>query len=148
MRQPLFLKIVQDVTNHDVYFVQKADALGKPGLRPLQKITSAMRMLAYGGSSDSNDEYLRLAESTSNESLLRFCTSVIQIYSSEYLREPNQEDLKRLLAIGEERGFPGMLGSLDCMHWQWKNCPTGWAGQFQGKEKVLFFLSVVFFLNF
>lgn len=21
------------------------------------------------------------------------------------------------------------------MHWQWKNCPAGWAGQFQGKEK-------------
>jgi hypothetical protein len=21
------------------------------------------------------------------------------------------------------------------MHWAWKNCPSGWAGQFQGKEK-------------
>ena len=22
------------------------------------------------------------------------------------------------------------------MHWAWKNCPAGWAGQFEGKEKT------------
>lgn len=27
-----------------------------------------------------------------------------------------------------------MLGSLDCMHWKWKNCPTGWAGQYAGRS--------------
>ncbi|KAM1505479.1 hypothetical protein ACFXTO_001461 [Malus domestica] len=49
-----------------------------------------------------------------------------KVYKDEYLREPNQEDLNRLLRKAEDRGFPGMIGSLDCMHWDWKNCPTGW----------------------
>uniref|UniRef100_A0A0D3A6U6 Uncharacterized protein n=1 Tax=Brassica oleracea var. oleracea TaxID=109376 RepID=A0A0D3A6U6_BRAOL len=32
----------------------------------------------------------------------------------EYLRRPTPEDLQRLLDIGELRGFPGMIGSIDC----------------------------------
>ena len=43
--------------------------------------------------------------------------------------------MARLLDVGKKRGFPGMLGSLDCMHWTWKNCPTAYGGQYIGKEK-------------
>jgi hypothetical protein len=138
MHKPLLLRIVEDVASYDGYFKHKPDALGRFGLRPLQKICSAIRMLASGGAADANDEYFRLAESTSLKSLDRFCSAVLAVYSKEYLRSPNEEDMKRILTINEKRGFPGMLGSLDCMHWGWKNCPAAWKGQFQGKEKVHF----------
>ncbi|XP_047320429.1 uncharacterized protein LOC124924432 [Impatiens glandulifera] len=51
---------------------------------------------------------------------------------TEYLRKPNSDDIVKLLQVGEARGFPRMLGSIDCMHWRCKNCPTTWKGMFTG----------------
>ncbi|KAL5846797.1 hypothetical protein ACOSQ3_010321 [Xanthoceras sorbifolium] len=84
MSRSLFLRIANEVERHDNYFVQRRDGLGRLGLSSLQKITSVFRMLAY------------------------------EVFGERYLRSPNAYDVARLLQIGEERGFPGMLGSLDC----------------------------------
>nr|KAJ0208074.1 hypothetical protein LSAT_V11C500260210 [Lactuca sativa] len=59
---------------------------------------------------------------------------VISCFDEEYLRRPNQDDLARLLCMGEERGFPGKLGSIDCIHWEWKICPTAWARQYASRS--------------
>ncbi|XP_068320384.1 uncharacterized protein [Pyrus communis] len=40
----------------------------------------------------------------------------MMVHKDEYLCEPNQEDLNRLIRKAENRGFPSMIGSLDCMH--------------------------------
>lgn len=61
------------------------------------------------------DDYVRMSESTIMESLEHFCESIISVFSSKYLRQPNTKDIKRLLHVGEARGFPGMLGSIDGM---------------------------------
>ncbi|XP_062203838.1 uncharacterized protein LOC133906074 [Phragmites australis] len=57
---------------------------------------------------------------------------IVEVFGDEYLRAPNKEDTARLLDMNQRRGFPGMLGSIDCMHWRWKNCPTAWSGSFRG----------------
>ena len=87
-------------------------------------MTAALRTLAYGVAADFMDEYVRIAETTAITSLKKFVAAVVAIFSEEYLRSPNNEDIARLLAHDQNHGFPGMLGSIDCMHWKWKNCPT------------------------
>lgn len=132
----IFLEIVRAVCEVDRYFVQKSNCTGALGLSPLQKCTAAMRMLAYGGAADALDEYIRMAESTSLETLMRFCRAVVKRYGSSYLRPPTAEEVVLLLRRGAYLGFPGMLGSIDCCKWRWKNCPTALHGQYQGKEGV------------
>ncbi|XP_026417020.1 uncharacterized protein LOC113312485 [Papaver somniferum] len=39
---------------------------------------------------------------------------------------------KRILAENEARGFPGMIGSVDCFHWAWRACPMDQAGSHSG----------------
>ena len=132
MSKDLFLRIMNAVQVHDDYFVQKRNCAGVLGLSCFQKVTAALRMLTYGVSADAIDEYIRIGESTALESLHRFVAAVVGIFEAEYLRHPNEADIARLFAVNEKRGFPGMLGSIDCMHWAWKNCPVESQGQYKG----------------
>ncbi|XP_071692051.1 uncharacterized protein [Rutidosis leptorrhynchoides] len=47
------------------------------------------------------------------------------------MRSPTATDVARLYSAHEEKhGFKGMLSSIDCMHWEWKNCPVAYKGQY------------------
>uniref|UniRef100_A0A0D3C2R2 DDE Tnp4 domain-containing protein n=1 Tax=Brassica oleracea var. oleracea TaxID=109376 RepID=A0A0D3C2R2_BRAOL len=124
MNKPLFLRIVERITNEVPYFQQRRNACGRNGLSALQKCTAAIRMLAYGQSGDTYDEYLRLGDSTSCLCLENFTNAIIHLFEDEYLRSPTPEDLQRLLDVGEE----------------WKNYPTAWKGQYtrgSGKSTIV-----------
>ena len=116
MHKQLFLQIMDRIVDHDSYFQQKTNAANKCGISPHIKITAALRQLAYSVSADSLDEYFQISATTANDSLKRFCSAVIDVFGDEYLRAPTESDIEQLLDEGEKRGFPGMLGSLDCMH--------------------------------
>ncbi|XP_070675600.1 uncharacterized protein [Malus domestica] len=113
------------------------DACGVMGLIPEQKITVALQMLAYEAATDQVDEIARMGKSTILESLMRFCGAIESIYTAEYLRKPTHMDLEKLLKKAEMRSFPGMIGSIDCMHWTWKNYPSAWVPGAQNDLNVI-----------
>ncbi|KAE9338378.1 hypothetical protein PF008_g12096 [Phytophthora fragariae] len=135
MRQQLFQRIMEGVVATDSYFEQRPDATGKMGISTLLKVTAALRQLAYASAADAIDENLELSDTTAIKCLKRFCFAVIACFGGEYLRAPTIEELHGLLEQNARRGFVGMIGSVDCMHWQWRLCPTAHAGQYKGKEK-------------
>ncbi|XP_073355261.1 uncharacterized protein [Aegilops tauschii subsp. strangulata] len=116
MARHLFNRIREGVVSHDPDFECKTDALGKLGFSSYQKCTAAIRMLAYGIPGDLVDEYVRMSETTCLMSMYKFCQAVIEVFRPEYLRQPTAADIVRLLTTNTARGFPGMLGSIDCSH--------------------------------
>ncbi|XP_074314526.1 uncharacterized protein LOC141649744 [Silene latifolia] len=123
MHKHLFMRIVNALSANDRFFQQRVGGNGRPSFSPLQRCTTALRVLAYGTSTDSVDEYLRMSNTSIMDSLKLFVEGVISCFGNEYLRRPNPQDLGRLLHMGQARGFPGMLGIIDCMHWSGKIVP-------------------------
>jgi hypothetical protein len=72
MGRALFERIKNALVLHEDYFRQKADAVGNLGFLPEQKITAALRILAYGASADQLDEVIRMGESTALKCLQHF----------------------------------------------------------------------------
>ncbi|XP_047961995.1 uncharacterized protein LOC125206816 [Salvia hispanica] len=131
MSRPLFTHIATTLADRFECFTLRSDCTGRIGLSTLQKCTSAIRQLAYAGPADMFDEYLQMGETTSLNVLRQFCKGIREVFGLEFLRKPTFDECQRRLDMhGAVHNFPGMMGSIDCMHWEWKNCPVAWKGQF------------------
>ncbi|GJS61705.1 retrovirus-related pol polyprotein from transposon TNT 1-94 [Tanacetum coccineum] len=115
MSSTLFNKIVNNILSYDVepipeyftYFRQRYDVTGHNSIGPILKCTSAIRQLAYDTAPDAFDEYLQIAE----------------------------RDIQKMYELHEQKhGLPRMLGIIDCMHWEWRNCPKSLHGQFKRRD--------------
>jgi hypothetical protein len=92
-------------------------------------------MLAYGIPAGLVDDHLAMGESQAIMCVKRFAVAIVHVFGLEYLRGLNAEDTAGLLEMNKARGFLGVLGSIDCMHWSWKNCTKAWHGEFHGQKK-------------
>lgn len=77
-----------------------------------------------------HDDYLRTSAHSIGKLVMEFSKSVISNFDGEYLGKPSKEDMSYLLHVGEERNFPSIFGSINCMNSEWKFCPTAWARQY------------------
>ncbi|GJZ80197.1 reverse transcriptase domain-containing protein [Tanacetum coccineum] len=129
---------VDPFSKHFHFFTHRPDATGRMSMSVIMKCTSAIHQLAYGNTPDGFDEYLQMGEHTARDCIDNFNNCIIDLYMSKYLRKPTLEDVQKIYEAHENiHGFPGMLGSIDCMQWEWKNCPKSWHGQYAGANKAI-----------
>ena len=58
-----------------------------------------------------------MAPTIARESMLRWCREVRRCFVHEYLRQPTHDDIVTQMTVDQDRGWAGMFGSIDCMHW-------------------------------
>jgi len=83
---------------------------------------------------------VRLSASTIAMSVRDLIQFIVNEFGPSYLRSPTPEERQRILTRNAECGMPGCIGSLDCSHWEWSNCPKANAGMYQnlhGKRYVV-----------
>ena len=104
------------------------------GLSTIQKVSSFICQLVYVSPADSFDDYIKIGETTVIATLKQFfCLDIPSIYDSVFLCLPETDHQAVIMAEYQERRFMVCKGIIDDMHWAWKNCPAGWAGEFEGQ---------------
>ena len=127
------MRIVQGLESNNMEFTLTKDATGRVGFNPVQKATIATRIIAYNRAADSLDENMEVGESTALRFLKHFCAEVVMKFGSEYLRRLGTAEIIELLEENAGRGWPGLIGSLDWMHWKWLTCPVARTRTYKGK---------------
>ncbi|XP_074267108.1 uncharacterized protein LOC141590413 [Silene latifolia] len=110
MCKELFLRIVNALENHDTYFKNNVDGIGRNKISSIKKFTVAIGMLAYGMAGDAVDGYVRMAGKTAIQCLKKINECVIDIFGGQYLRKPTIDDIERLLHVGSNND----INVLDC----------------------------------
>ena len=97
------------------------------------KLTASLRYLACGDAFDGEDENMRIAGATLQSITYALCKMIIKYFGPQSLNRYLDEKERRIMSAAmADKGFPGCLGSWDCKHFVWKNCPDRLAGQHKG----------------
>lgn len=129
--------LLQALGNSDNTFYQsfRRCRFGRMGASMEAKVLLPLRVLAYGTAPHNYSDYFQMSPSMARVCCVEFNMMIPKIFGDEYLRLPTPHDVRAICALHKEvHGVDGMLGSLDCMHTYWKNCPVAWQGAFLGRN--------------
>lgn len=98
------------------------------------KLLLPLKTLAYGVASHCFCDYFQMSAQLARDCCKVFDSTIKLVYG-HYLKLPTKKDMKSICTLHKNvHKVEGMLGSLDCTHTYWKNCPKAWAGSYKGKE--------------
>ncbi|XP_051151869.1 uncharacterized protein LOC127265893 [Andrographis paniculata] len=100
---------------------ERPDCTNRMGQSPIQKVMAVVRVYGYACCFDSVDKVIKMGGTSVKRATIEFCETIVNVYKSQYLRDPTPNDIACLLAKNKVRGFPRMIGSLDLFQdlWIW-----------------------------
>ena len=97
-------------------------------------VLAALRVLGSGCTFDAVEELTAVHECTHRKFFHEnFCIWGSRA-AADHIRMPETpEEIAHVMRVYEERGFPGCVGSIDCVHLVWDKCPAGALSACKGK---------------
>ena len=134
--RPRFQKLMEDIAaTGNPFYLSTTSASGKVGASFEARLLLPLKTLSYGVATHCFIDYFQFSKQFALDACRQFDRAVASVYTKDFLRVPTVQDLKDLYTLHKHvHQVDGMIGSLDCSHTFWKNCPTGWQGSYQGKE--------------
>ena len=138
LSKPRFQRLMEDVMAKEIKFYQmKSNFLPTQQASLEAKLLLPLKCLAYGVPPHAFIDYFQMSKTFARACCLEFDKAIKLLYMKEFLRLPTKQDLKSILLLHKTvHGVDGMVGSLDCSHTYWKNCPKAWQGSYKGKEHM------------
>ena len=111
---------------------RKVDACGKELTPICLKLLGTLRMLGKGCSWDLLYELSGVSAEVHRKWTLRFIEKFsVEMYPI-YVHGPrNSEEICNVTSLYAACGFPGCVGSTDCVHIRWECCPSVWSSVFR-----------------
>jgi hypothetical protein len=131
---PLFQRLV-DMTRANNWFSEKKDCTGRLAAPLELKILGVLRVLGRGYCFDGIEELCFISREVNRRFFHTWCDLFSKKYFSIYCNPPStKEEIDRTMAVYNRLGFPGCIGSTDCVHIRWERCPVGERFLHKGKE--------------
>jgi Plant transposon protein len=137
LSRPRVELIINAIMNSGNPFFQsfRTNRFGKKGACIEAKVLLPLKVLAYGVAPHTFCDYFQMSISQCGVCCRQFNRIIPQLFSTIFNRLPTTADLAAVNQLHSRvHGVEGMLGSLDCMHTYWKNCPVAWQQSFKGKQ--------------
>jgi hypothetical protein len=99
------------------------------------KVLAVLRRLGRGGPFDDCWDGSGMHEETARIFFHDFCEKFTATLFHVYVKPPTTPDeVKKVTTMYKLLGFPGAIGSIDCVHVQWDKCPVSLRSICKGKE--------------
>ena len=113
---------------------KQVDCWGKPVGDLRLKLLGVLYALGTAATHFTVSSHTNLSEEVHRRFFIDWTTNMSSI-KAEYIYMPrNDAELKFVVGEYEELGLPGCIGSVDCVHIGWDNCPVQMKNMYTGKE--------------
>jgi len=98
------------------------------------KLLICLRILARGVTSDDVSEPSGVSPTHCDTIFKQFIHNFSSHFKDVFITLPQPQQLKNMMEVYAAMGFPGCVGSVDCTHIRWWNCPRKRQNLCRGKE--------------